>query len=206
MRKYKLAISCLGLMLIFITAFIYAIYPPISQFILLLGPIVFIAGIVSFLCENREDHPSGEDSWKFLSVSVMILGLFLWGVMSIMPICANDIRDMLNIYITIDVAILSVTFAAIAISPDRIINVLKDPTFFDKEQFKGFILVTAFMLLFSVFVDAFTYLSPDKYTLPLLFDTILYINSFLLGVTTLFTLVLTFVLMQYTSKILDKIL
>ncbi len=172
-----------------------------------LGLLLFIISSFLFLFAIA----AGENSWKNLSHYVLILSLLLWAVISTIKIKPNDIVNIQNTYITIDIAIISVSFAAIAINSEHLIGLLKkvkkvnepnDCPFFDIGRFQNFIIVTAFMILFSVFVSVLTSIIPDT---PPLFN-FFYISSFLFGMTTCMTFILIFLLMGYLSAIIDRIL
>jgi len=205
--KSKAFFLFLGLVLILISAPLLVPYPSISLFVLGLGVILFIASSMLFLYETT----TGENSWKNLSIFVIILSLLLWLIISITKIPPSDIVNIQNTYITIFIAIISVSFAAIAINSERLIPLLKtvkkeaklnDFPFFDIERFQGFIIVNAFMILFSIFVSVAASIIPDSQT-KFFF---IYIPSFLFGMTTCMTICMVFLLMGYLSAIVDRIL
>jgi len=206
-KIHKLFILFLGLFIILVSAFLLISHPIISLISMTIGLLLFFIGIVLFLYQKF----AGENSWKHLYYYVVILALLLWGVIATKKIQSADIQNIQNTYITIDIAIISVTFAALAINSDKLVPLLKkvkkttglnDPPTFNIEHFQNFIIVTAFMILVSVFVSVFSLLSPD--TAPLL--NIIYIHSFLFGMTTCLTIVLIFILMGQLFSIIDKIL
>ena len=207
LKTHKVFILFLGLFLILISPFILVISPTFFLIPLIIGIILFFASSLLFLHETA----SGKDSWKNLSIYVMILSFLLWVVIATIKIKSSEIVNIQNTYITIYIAILSVSFAAIAINSDRLITLLKkvkkepepgDFPFFEIKRFQGFITVNAFMILFSVFVSVFTSIIPDSQE-SLYF---IYIPSFLFGMTTCMTIFLVFLLMGYLSAIVDKIL
>jgi hypothetical protein len=172
-----------------------------------LGFLLFLVSSICFLFATT----AGENSWKNLSYYVIILALSLWVVISTIKVNPTDIVNIQNTYITIDIAILSVTFAAIAINSDHLIDLLKkvkkvnkptDFPFFDIERFQSFIIFTAFMILFSIFVSVVISILSE--TQPLF--GIIYLSSFLFGMTTCITSFLIFLLMGYLSVIIDRIL
>jgi hypothetical protein len=58
------------------------------------------------------------------------------------PISQGNIQDLLNLFITIDIAILSLSFAAIAVKPEVFSPIKKD--------FRNFLLITSFWMLISL--------------------------------------------------------
>ena len=207
LKSNKVIVLFIGLLLILISPYLLISHPIISLFCLIAGPILFLASSLLFLYETT----TGKNSWQSLSIYALILSLALWLVIATTKIKASDIVNIQNTYITIYIAIISVSFAAIAIKSDKLIPLLKivkrspEPTdfpFFDIERFQGFIIINAFMILFSVFVSVSTSLIPETET-PFFF---IYIPSFLFGMTTCMTIILVFLLMGYLSAIIDRIL
>ncbi len=197
----------LGLVLILISAPLLILNPIFSLSALALGVILFITSSMLFLYETT----IGKNSWQNLSIFVIILSFLLWFIIAITEMKASDIVNIQNTYITIFIAIISVSFAAIAINSQQLIHLLKttkkkaepnDFPFFDIERFQGFIIINAFMIIFSIFVSVSTTIIPASASK----FYFLYIPSFLFGMTTCMTIFLVFLLMGYLSAIVDRIL
>ena len=204
-KDYKLVILFIGSVLIFLSALLYILNSQFSFLTLAIGIFIFIGSIVLFFYERF----ASENKWQYLSYYVLILSLLLWVVIATTEIKSSIIQEFENIYITIDIAILSVTFAVLAIKTDQIIDLLKKsktPTSNEIQRFQAFIVVTAFMILFSIFVSIFSILPNIT---PLFQDhqygINIYIPSFLFGMTTSITIILIFVMMEYISIIFEKI-
>lgn len=167
-----------------------------------LGIGLFIIGILVYISEKL----TGEHGWRNVYFLTVLLAIMMGYPIITNYIEPKDTQNILNTYITIDIAILSVTFAAMAINPKNIIAALKKNPLIDIERFKGFIIITAFIMLLSIFVYSFTYLSTDN---PLLYASIfgikIYAFNVIFWVITFFTIILICNLMFYTSIITDEI-
>jgi len=207
LKKFKAFFLFLGLLLILISAFLLVLTPSFFLIPLIIGIVLFLACSALFLYETA----TGKNPWENLSIYVILLSFLLWFIISTIKMKSSDIVSIQNTYITIFIAIISVSFAAIAINSEHLIKLLKkvkkvqepgDFPFFDIRRFQAFIVINAFMILFSVFVSVLVSIIPESQA-SLFF---IQIPSFLFGMTTCMTIFLVFLLMGYLSAIVDRIL
>ena len=192
---------------------------PILLFIVwCLGISLGVIGILFYITEKM----AGEYAWRNLYIFMIILVILLG-----LPVVTNQIdpknaQNIINMYITVDIAILSVTFAIMAIQPCSVVSALKNKSSEvraalepakakavfenDIERFKGFIIITAFMMLLSIFVDVFTILSNDSPLLHITYYGItVYVFSTIFWVLTFFVIIAVVNLIYYSSLIMDEI-
>jgi len=202
LKNHYLLLIVIGVLLFVSTSFCMTINPFIFFIVWCLGVGLAIIGVLIYISEKL----TGEQGWRNFYFLTILLAILIGYPILTNKIEPKDAQNILNIYITIDIAILSVTFAAIAINPKNIIAALKKNPMVDVERFKGFITVTTFIMLISIFVCTFTYLTSDN---PLLNATIfgitIYAFNVIFWVITFFTIILICNLMFYTSIITDEI-
>jgi hypothetical protein len=202
LRTHYSIVILVGFLLLVISSFCMSVNPFIFFIAWCLGIGLFIIGILIYITEKL----TGEQGWRNFYFLTVLLAIMIGYPIITNHIDPKDAQNILNTYITIDIAILSVTFAAMAINPKNIIAALKKNPLIDIERFKGFIIVTAFIMLLSIFVYSFTYLSSDN---PLLYVSIfgitIYAFNVIFWVITFFTIILICNLMFYTSIITDEI-
>lgn len=202
LKTYYSLLMGVGLLLFVITSFCMTANPFILFIVWCLGVGLFIIGVLIYISEKL----SGEHGWRNFYFLTVLLAILIGYPILTNRIEPKDAQNILNIYITIDIAIMSVTFAAIAINPKNIIAALKRNPLVDVERFKGFITVTAFIMLISIFVCTFTYLSSDNPLLNVsIFGITIYAFNVIFWVITFFTIILICNLMFYTSIIADEI-
>jgi len=202
LKNHYLFLTVIGVLLFVSTSFCMTINPFLLFIVWCLGVGLTIIGVLIYISEKL----TGKHGWRNFYFLTILLSILIGYPILTNRIEPKDAQNILNIYITIDIAILSVTFAAIAINPKNIIAALKKNPLVDVERFKGFITVTTFIMLISIFVCTFTYLSSSN---PLLNVTILgitiYAFNVIFWVNTFLTIILICNLMFYTSIIADEI-
>jgi hypothetical protein len=129
--------------------------------------------------------------------------------MSFSLLTPENIGSMLNTFITIDIAMLSIIFAVLAINSKHLLEVLKNNPNVDLNRFQGFILLSALSILGNLFIYVLNYIpqTTGSTSLDIFGITIcVYLRSFMLGITTFFTLILVFLFVYYTSIIFEEII
>jgi len=205
-KKHSFAILLIGLVLLFVPIFIISNNSTILSFTAILGVILFVVGTMSYIYQKISD----ENPFRPLYGVVTILALTIWIIVSFSSINPSDAGGMIGTFITIDIAMLSITFAVLAINSENLIKLLENNPRIDLSRFKIFIEVTALTILFSVFVYVLNFF-PFKQEPTLIIQIIgisipIYIRSFMFGLTSFFTLILLFLFVYYTSIILDLII
>jgi hypothetical protein len=202
LRSHYSIVILAGLILFVISSFYMSVNPFIFFIAWCSGVGIFIIGVLIYISEKL----TGEHGWRNFYFLAILLAIMIGYPIITNRIEPKDAQSILNTYITIDIAILSVTFAAMAINPKNIIAALKKNSLVDIERFKGFIIITAFIMLMSIFVYTFTYLSSDNPLLNVsIFGITIYAFNVIFWVITFFTIILICNLMFYTSIITDEI-
>ena len=192
----------IGLLLFVITSFCMSVNPFIFFIVWCLGVGFFITGILIYITEKL----TVEHGWRNFYLLIVLLAIMIGYPILTNRIEPKDAQNILNTYITIDIAILSVAFAAMAINPKNIIKALKENPLVNIDRFKDFITITAFIMLLSIFVYPFTYLSSNNPLLNVsIFGITFYAFSVIFWVITFFTIILICNLVFYISIITDEI-
>jgi hypothetical protein len=142
--------------------------------------LIYVALLVAIYCFSIQDF------WPRNLFLILILAFFIGYLMIISDITSDKIQLLLTMFITINIAIITIAFAAIAISPKSFIPI--------KEDFRNFLFITAFWILLEILCYCFSFFD--------LFNKSIAFKVFL-ALSTIIQIVLIFNLMFYTIKMFD---
>jgi hypothetical protein len=197
-ENHCIVVTVVGFGLILISSLLmgnFEVFPFVILYFL--GIAFSLLGILLVIIKKLATNP-----WKTFYILTIVLVILLG-----FPIISNqldpkDIQTILNTYITIDVAVLSVIFAVMAIRPEMV-KVLGKET----EHFKGFILLVTFMLLFSTIFYCFSFLKIGQNSIACIgiMDSNFSTFNFIFWGITLLTAIMIANLMYYTSVFVNAI-
>jgi hypothetical protein len=167
----------------FIIGFMLVAFLPMGSVPYALGIILLFIGVVGSIYLK-----SKENFWSSNLFLIIVLAVFIGYLMTAFTISQEKIEGLLALYITIDTAIIAISFAAIAIKPESFISI--------KKEFRDFLLLTSFWILLSILIYCLSF-----------FDifNVSYGFKFLLAITTIIQIVLIFNLMFFTTDMFNRI-
>ena len=121
------------------------------------GFLIALISLILFLTSKFE-----KNFWLYFYVTILIL-VFAFGIPTIFMnlISPKGIQKLLEAYITINLAILSFTFAGIAINKD-ILPIFKNEAPEVFKNFQNFIILTAFTLIMTVFIYCLSFINSSN--------------------------------------------
>jgi Ca2+/Na+ antiporter len=159
------------------------VFQKIGSLLYTLGIILFFIGVVMSIHEN-----SKKNFWTSNFFFIIVLTIFIWYLMATFQISQTNIQGLLNVYITIDIAIISIVLAAVAIKAEGFKSV--------KKEFRDILLLTSFWILLSVLIYCFSFF--DLYNTSVSFKV-------LLGALTLIQIILTYNFCALTINMFDAL-
>ncbi len=154
LKKYSLYVLVLGLILFWAPIFLFPNYPLLVSLSIVIGIILFLGGVIGYVYSRLTE----DNSIKVLYWFVVIFALIIWLIMSFSLLTPENIGSMLNTFITIDIAMLSIIFAVLAINSKHLLEVLKHNPNVDLNRFQGFILLSALSILGNLFIYVLNYI------------------------------------------------
>ena len=147
------------------------------------GNFLFFIGLVWAIFEGSKKH-----FWAANLFFVLILSVFICYLMIIFQITQTDIQGLLNIYITVDIAVISIILAAVSINATGFKPV--------KKGFRDILLLTSFWILLAVLIYCFSFF--DLYNTSVGF-------KLLLGILTIVQIVILFNFSALTIKMFNTL-
>ncbi|MCK9630242.1 MAG: hypothetical protein M0R30_01255 [Methanoregula sp.] len=154
------------------------------------GSILFAIGLILVLVGFGFGiyYFSIKNFWPRILFLIIIWAVLIGVMMITNEIAADKIQSLLSLFVTINIAIITIAFAAIAIKPESFLSI--------KTDFRNFLLITAFWILLEIMVYCLSFFD--------IFDKSIGFKVFLAG-STIIQIVLIFNLMFYTIKMFDAV-
>jgi hypothetical protein len=168
-----------------------------------IGFVLFLIGLLVYMTLKFE-----QNFWPTFYFTLILLAIILGIPIVLMNLIdITGIQKMQEIYITVNLAILSFTFAGIALSKDVLPIFKKESPSYVFENFKNYIVITTFNLIMLIFAYCFSLFKGnynELMTVKIGAFNIQTINMFF-WVTTVFTIIAIANMMYYTILISEQI-
>ena len=167
---------------------------------LYVGVALAVLGILFITTKKLTENLWG-NFYLYIIVLIILLGIL---IVPMNQIQQKDMQTLLNVFITVDFAILAVIFAGLTINPNKIVTILKNGS--SIEYFKIFVNFTAFSLLFTFIVYCISFFETGNNQIlnPSAFD--LHAFNVLFWAVTSLTLLAIYNMMFFIWRIFEGIL
>jgi hypothetical protein len=155
LENHSPCISVIGILLILVSSILLAVFPTNILVLILwiLSIVVAIIGVIFFIESRLTRNFWSAAYWGVIVISILEGIIFLEHLIEL-----KDIQTILNAYITIEIAILSVVFAAVAIKD----NILQGSSI-ETIQFKEYVFLLGFFLLGTIIFYCVSFVNTTKF-------------------------------------------